>query len=112
MNEGSIEFLVQGSEIDPYRVSFHKSGNNLSAYCTCAAGSNGQYCKHRFNILDGIIDGVVSGNETDVITVGRWLEGSDVEAALHRVRAAETEVAEAKVRLSAAKKALAAAMRD
>ena len=50
-----IDFLVQGSAFHPYEVKFLKrSEKNLSAYCTCPAGDNGQYCKHRFSILEGI----------------------------------------------------------
>lgn len=60
------EFLVQGSALEPYKVTFKKVGGNLSAYCTCPAGENGMYCKHRFNILEGSTKGIVSGNEADV----------------------------------------------
>jgi uncharacterized Zn finger protein len=45
-----ICFLVQGSAEEPYKVTFRKKGNNLSAYCTCPAGENGQYCKHRIEV--------------------------------------------------------------
>jgi uncharacterized Zn finger protein len=56
-------FIVQGSADEPYKVTFRRKGNNLSAYCTCPAGENGQYCKHRFRILAGCDDGIVSENK-------------------------------------------------
>jgi uncharacterized Zn finger protein len=108
----SIKFQVQGSASEPYEVVFSREGSNLTATCTCPAGLVGQYCKHRFNILGGAVDGVVSNNENEVATVLGWLPGTDVEAAMNAVAAAEAEVERAKKAATAAKKALASAMRD
>jgi uncharacterized Zn finger protein len=110
MNE--IRFAVQGSAEEPYRVTFRKKGNNLSAYCTCPAGDNGQYCKHRINILCGSSQGIVSGNEANVRDVMSWLPDTDLEAALLAVLDAEKQCEKAKKELSAAKKRLARAFRD
>jgi hypothetical protein len=106
------EFLVQGSASEPYKVTFKKSGNNLSAYCTCPAGENGMYCKHRFNILGGSTKGVVSSNLPDVQVVTSWLLGTDIEAAIKAVKVLEKEEERIKLELSAAKKVLARAMLD
>lgn len=107
-----ICFLVQGSAEEPYKVTFHKKGNNLSAYCTCPAGLNGQYCKHRFRILEGSAEGVVSGNLADIMIVKSWLPGTDVEAALMEVAEKEKALEKASKALSIAKKSLARSMRD
>ncbi len=107
-----ICFLVQGSAEEPYRVTFQKSENNLSAYCTCPAGTNGQYCKHRIRILCGITHGIVSGNEGKVQIVALWLPGTDVDVALSAVLDAEKQYEKAKLELSSAKKRLARAFRD
>lgn len=104
------EFLVQGSAPEPYKVTFRKVGGNLSAYCTCPAGENGMYCKHRFSILEGSIKGIVSGNEADVEIVASWLAGTDVEVAMKAVKDLEKEEERIKKQLSAAKKALARTM--
>lgn len=56
----SITFLVQGSAIEPYKVTFRKNAENLTALCDCPAGIYGQYFKHRFNILAGSTKGIVS----------------------------------------------------
>jgi SWIM zinc finger len=105
------EFLVQGSSPEPYKVTFTRDGSNLSAYCTCPAGENGMYCKHRFNILKGSSKGIISPNIADVEIVASWLVGTDVEAAIKTVKNFEKEVEQIKKQLSAAKKELARAMR-
>jgi hypothetical protein len=107
-----ICFLVQGSAEKPYKVTFKKNGSNLSAYCTCPAGENGQYCKHRFRILDGCNEGIVSCNKDEVMIVKAWLRGTDVEAALMAVIDAQKQSEKIKRELSAAKKRLAIAFRD
>lgn len=108
----SITFQVQGSASVPYEVTFSREGSNLTAICNCPAGLMGQYCKHRFNILDGAVDGIVSNNENEVATVAGWLPGTDVEAAMKVVATAEQEVERAKKAATAAKKGLARAMRN
>lgn len=108
----SIQFLVQGSSKEPYKVTFQKAGNNFSAHCTCPAGGNGQYCKHRFRILEGSTEAIVSGNSEQVPTVSGWLPGTDVASAMAAVVAAEREFERAKKAVSGAKKDLAAAMRS
>lgn len=107
-----IMFLVQGSADVPYEVTFAKKNNNLSAHCTCPAGENSLYCKHRINIMHGIADGVVSPNKNDVGLIKTWLSGTDVEAALREVMEKEELLDKAKQALSFAKKKLAKAIRD
>ena len=108
----SIIFFVQGSAPDPYKVTFSKEGNNLTAFCTCPAGENGQYCKHRFRILAGDPTAITSGNLEEVKTVASWLAGTDVEGALKQVKDAELLLRKAEKELSKFKKNLARAMRN
>jgi uncharacterized Zn finger protein len=105
-------FLIKGDASEPYKVTFEKDGSNLNAYCTCRAGQNGQYCKHRFAILSGNVDAVVSENIREAKKVAGWLSGTDVDRALQDVALAEKELLRAKKKLSAAKKRLAAAFRN
>lgn len=105
-------FLVQGSAPEPYKVTFRKNGTNLSAYCTCPAGENGQHCKHRLGILSGSTKSIVSKNTSDVEVVCDWLPGSDIEEAWLEHTRLESELIKVKRNLSEAKKALARAMRD
>lgn len=109
----TFEFLVQGSAVEPYHVSFQRrDAKHISAYCTCPAGENGMYCKHRVRILRGLLDGVVSKNTADVSTVAGWLAGSDVETALRTIDDLEREADRIKKALSAAKKALSQCLLD
>lgn len=107
-----IEFLVQGSSVIPYKVTFNKVRNNITALCDCPAGINNMHCKHRINILYGCIDNIVSGNEDDVLIVGNWLPGSDVEEALAQVKNAEDYLKVAQKRLRDYKKKLARVLID
>ncbi|MDZ7752762.1 MAG: hypothetical protein U5S82_14095 [Gammaproteobacteria bacterium] len=107
-----ITFYVQGSAPEPYRVTFIRNGGNLSAYCTCRAGENGMYCKHRFQIMEGLTDDIVSDNTTEVQTVSSWLPGTDVGTIYADVVAIEREIGLLKRRLAKLKKDLAQAMRD
>jgi hypothetical protein len=107
-----IDFLVKGSSPEPYQVTFMKKGTNISAYCTCPAGVNGQYCKHRFGILVGSSTNVISANADDIALVSSWLPGSDIEAAWVEMKRLEHEAEQIKSQLSNAKKVLAKAMRD
>lgn len=105
-----MEFMVQGSEVEPYRVTLERSGSNLNAYCTCAAGSNGQYCKHRFRILSGNPEGLIDPDSGMLCTAVDWLSGTDVEEALCELAKAEDRFESAKKELSKAKKLLAQAL--
>jgi hypothetical protein len=107
-----IIFMVQGSATDPYKVTFSKEGKNLTAFCTCPAGQNGQYCKHRFRILAGDPTGITSNNLEEVNTVASWLAGTDVEVALKQVKEAELVLRKAEMEVSKLKKILARAMRN
>lgn len=80
-----IEFLVQGSASEPYRVSFWRVGDNVKSSCTCQAGKNGLACKHRLSLLDGDVTNLMSSTSDSFPRLQRMLEGSDVGAALRAV---------------------------
>lgn len=105
-----IKFQVRGSSKTPYEIFFIKDGNSLTAVCDCPAGTYGNFCKHRIAILDGDASAVISDNSSAVATVVGWLQGTDVEAALAELRAAEAGDDAEKRALSAAKRKLARAM--
>ena len=106
-------FLIQGSADEPYIVRFiRKSPTNLSAYCSCPAGQNGQYCKHRTTILAGDDCNVVSNNIADIARVQEWSKGTDIQSALNEIHEFEHQLFELKELLKKSKKKLAIAMRD
>lgn len=107
-----VTFLVQGSADEPYKVLFVNRGDgNISAFCTCPAGMNGLYCKHRINIINGKTDAIVSSNRAEVRKIQSWLIGSNIEAASREVESATRAVETAKAWLTDARKRLAQAMR-
>lgn len=105
-----LTFLVKGSSKDPYEVIFVKDGDSLTAICNCPAGTYGNFCKHRIAILDGNAKSISSDNADQAATVVTWLAGTDVEAALIEMRAAEKLDDSEKKALNAAKRKLARAM--
>lgn len=106
------DFLVQGSEAEPYRVTFKRDGSNITALCNCKAGTNGMHCKHRLEILTGKSKSIVSGNEADMEVVVSWLPDSDVEAVMVELAEAEVNLAAAKTVVSGLKKKLARTLLD
>ena len=109
MNE--FKFKVAGSSGSSYEVHFVHEDDELYAFCTCKAGDSGQYCKHRFAILNGDASSVLSDNQEHVATVASWLPGSPLAKAIQEMQIAEDAVVKAKAEWSKTKKAVARAMR-
>lgn len=65
------------------------------------------YCNHRIDILRGRIDGISSGNDPEVTTVKKWLEGTPLEKALDDAADKEDAVETAKIIFNASKSTLA-----
>lgn len=109
----TYKFLYQGGHGD-YIVTFSREGNNLIASCTCPAGIVKQYCKHRFALMNGECENVISENKDDISKIQGLLVGTDVEKALIDLANAEEVyeaiIKEAKKALIDKKKALAKAM--
>jgi len=103
-------FHVKGSAKEPYELIFIKDGDSLTAICNCPAGAHGNACKHRLAIIDGKPKGIVSDNADRAPMVVEWLAGTDVERALHELRALERDKDASKSAIAAAKKKLARAM--
>jgi hypothetical protein len=106
----TIVFSVQGSAIEPYKVTFSNNIGKISASCTCQAAVNGLSCKHRLRILAGEKKDVVSDNLRSIETLLNWLPGSEIEQALIAVGEAEKIHDHAKKELEKAKKRLAKAL--
>lgn len=105
-----VRFIVEGSKGDQYAVVFEREGQNINAFCTCQAGQNGLYCKHRFALMDGDVSYLLSDNTQDVEKLRYMLVGTDVEAAYKKVLQAEELYQMAKKTLGDAKRDLARAM--
>lgn len=91
MSEKTFEFLVQGSEVIPYTVTFSLNGNKITATCSCRAGIMGQLCKHRLSILSGDSTSIVSGNHAQVSLVSSYLVGTETETFMNSVKQLEQD---------------------
>lgn len=102
-----VEFLIEGSQGDEYSVTFEFAGSSARASCTCQAGTNGQFCKHRSALLNGDVARLRSINTADVSQLGLLMQNTDLGAAYAQVLSATKAHDDAKKALDAAKKRLA-----
>lgn len=106
-----ITFMVQGSSAQPYEVIFTKGEDAPVATCSCKAALMGQICKHRIRIIEGNSEGVISENIDEIPIVLDWVFGSSLAETLAVLAIAETELEQAKKRVTEAKKNVSSAMR-
>lgn len=102
-----LRFEVVGSAGDIYQVTAERRGRALVMHCTCQAGQNGTYCKHRISLIEGKPMGVLSG---DYAALGALVPGTPVQTAVLALRAAEADVKAAQAKLTKARKNLETAM--
>ncbi len=99
-----IVFSVQGSKADPYKVTFEKTDSGIKALCSCAAGKNGQSCKHRNRILKGEITDIVSSNANDVNVVTGWFRGGELDQIQRQIAEKEQSLDKLKSEIDKLKK--------
>ena len=107
-----FEFEVQGNAVQPYRVRFRVEGTNMTATCTCRAGQAGQHCKHRSELLLGVVSHLVHEPGPEFDRLHALLPNTDVWHRLQELAAAEQAIEAAKRKRSSVAKALSRAMRD
>lgn len=104
------EFSVCSSDgLSAYLVVVKWNGNELSVACDCKAGSLGDWCRHKNDLLNGeeaIL--AVKDNLTDVL---QWVKASPVYAAMSDIHIAESQQKDAEVLLKKAKSKVQAAKR-
>lgn len=71
-----MKFLVQGSAVEPYRVTADGAGPSLKMFCSCPAGrKGGNPCKHIKAVLLGQASSVVQPSD-DLATLSEIAQGS------------------------------------
>lgn len=100
-------FNVEGSQGDLYRMTFSFDGDTATASCTCPAGAQGTWCKHRTALLDGDMTALRSANAGEVAMLKDRLAGTSLGDAYSRWVEAEERAFAAKKAADAAKRALA-----
>jgi hypothetical protein len=71
-------FFVRDDVKGKFEVIIRKDGRNLHTYCSCPSGGTGRLCRHRYRILSGNREGVVSDNAPLVDIAHTWMWRSDV----------------------------------
>lgn len=88
----TFTFTIQGSSPEPYEVIFYLIDGKLSGSCTCAAGQQSKYCKHRLELLQGNVKAAINLNESDHATVMTWYSTSDVRAKVNELDSIKKEI--------------------
>ncbi len=91
----TLEFSVMGEDDQTYVVSIERNEidlGNLTALCSCDTAQVGDLCGHRFAVLEGETADLVSENIDDVVTLRKWIKGSDIEVAMQNLSKAKTEM--------------------
>ena len=81
--EKILVFYVKGSGKKPYRVAFWKEeySRDIHSGCGCPAGKRMQYCKHRFQLIEGDLTNLDDSTENakeKLEILYNWLEDSDI----------------------------------
>jgi DNA polymerase-3 subunit epsilon len=74
-----LSFSVRGSTGNTYEITARKAPDKLRVSCTCQAGQNRIWCKHRTALFDGDVSNLLSGNVLDVKKLAEWANGMEVE---------------------------------
>lgn len=106
----TLTFNVSGSSDADYVVRFERKGSALLAFCTCQAGQNSQFCKHRIAILDGDVSNVTSSNASEASSLKDMLSDTPLAQALAELAVAVAQQEEATTKLKQAKKLVSKCM--
>jgi len=102
---------VYGSEGDVYEVAFTVLSGKALASCTCKAGSNGQFCKHRLALLEGDMGRLVDKTKApEVKDVLGWAEFAPILDQVSRLHEIEAQMDELEKARSTLKKAVGKAL--
>jgi DNA polymerase-3 subunit epsilon len=74
-----LSFSVRGSTGNIYGITARRMAGKLRVSCTCQAGKNRDWCKHRTSLLDGDVNNLLSENVLDVKKLAEWAVGVEVE---------------------------------
>jgi hypothetical protein len=102
-----LTFVVVSSRSgETYHLKAQRAPGGVRFTCTCAAGENGSYCRHRLDLLAGVVGELRSGSAADVQALAVWAQGTALEQSIAEMAALEKAQADLKRRLSAVKKAI------
>ncbi len=111
----TLRFSIVGDDDETYEVSIERDANdmgNLQASCSCGTAQEGGFCLHRFAVLEGETDAMVSSNLDHVRALRDWIKGSDIEVAMQNLSKAKTELLLAHEKVEQCRKMLVRRMLD
>jgi hypothetical protein len=73
----ALHFDVEGSTGNIYEIEAWRAADHFYMTCTCDAGRNGRFCKHRDALLNGVIDHLLSCNTVDVAKLAGMIAGTE-----------------------------------
>ena len=73
--QDDLSFVIRGSTGNTYYVSVHRLEAAVRMTCTCQAGQNGSWCRHRTALLDGDVSNLLSDNVSDVVKLSQMTSG-------------------------------------
>lgn len=110
-----LRFSIMGENDDIFEVTItrhEENSANLSAFCTCGSAQHGEFCPHRFEILEGDISNLASDNLNDLQILKEWIKGSDIEAAMQELSKAKTDLKLAREKYAYSRNMLVRRMMD
>jgi DNA polymerase-3 subunit epsilon len=75
----ALRFLVKGSTGNIYEITARRTANRLRMTCTCQAGQNHIWCKHRTALIDGDVSNLVSGTLSEIKKLSEWTLDAEIE---------------------------------
>jgi hypothetical protein len=93
-----------------YRLRAYRTGHGTRFSCECAAGENGQICKHRLGLLTGDFRMLERGRTQDIEVVRTWFFGSGLQETIAEISRLEHEMQKMKGHIAEAKKQIARIM--
>lgn len=106
-----LEFLIKSkSSGSEYMVKAYFDGEHPVLTCSCPAGENGKYCKHRFALIEGDESEVVDASNS-AAELAEALNGTALGATIAEMRDHERAVKAAQAELTKIKKRVASQMR-
>jgi DNA polymerase-3 subunit epsilon len=87
----SLYFDVEGSTGNTYKIIAWRTERHFRMTCTCDAGKNSCFCKHRDALLNGIVDHLLSNNTADVAKLIGMIKGTEAERLFLKVRELEKQ---------------------
>ena len=84
---------VFGSEGDVYRVSFVRGEAGIRVQCSCKAGVNGQFCRHRLALLAGDRSAMVDAGASQALDEAlAWPEFVSIKAEIVKLQEVQEQI--------------------